>query len=180
MNASTRPDDSSHHGFKRITVSNWKDTDEIIHFPAPVAESTWVSACLKPQLNTAVPQEIVALFEVARGSMIYGWFFYPLITLAAQQFHRIQEAAARAACQQRQLMPVKTSKSGKPLDPKFSEIIEALAMGGLIDQTDRPRWEAARELRNASSHPSRQAIFSPGMAIGALEATTDLINKLFK
>lgn len=99
MNASTRLDDSSHHGFKRITVANWKDTDEIIHFPAPVAESTWVSACLKPQLDSSVPKEIVALFEVARGSMVYGWCFYPLITLAAQQFHRIQEAAARAACQ---------------------------------------------------------------------------------
>lgn len=112
--------------------------------------------------------------------MIYGWFFYPLITLAAEQFPRIQEAAARAACQQRQLIPARTSKSGKPIEPKFSEIIEALAKGGVIGQADRPRWEAARELRNLSSHPSRQSIFSPGMAIGALEATTGLINKLFK
>ena len=138
-----------------------------------------MQACLKPQLESSVPKEVVAMFEVARGSMIYGWFFYPLITLATEQLHRVQETAAREKCCQLGIAPAKLSKKGLSLEPKLSEVIGALVKHGTIKASEEARWQAARRLRNWSSHPQRQTIISPGMSLGALESTTQVINKLF-
>jgi hypothetical protein len=172
--------DSIHHGFKQITVSNWKEMDDIIQFPSPVRDETWLKACLKPQLKTDVPNEVVAMYEVARGSMIYGWFFYPLITLATEQFHRVQETAAREKCRHLGIAPAKFTKKGTLLEPKHSEVIEALVRHGTIKKSDEVRWHAARRLRNSSSHPQHQSILLPGMSLGVLKSTTELINKLFQ
>jgi hypothetical protein len=175
MNAS----DAGNHGFKQVTVANWAEMDDTIQFPAPVADETWVKACLHVQLNPQVPKDIAAMFEVARGSMIYGWFFYPLITLATEQFHRILEAAARTRCAQLGLPTSRTSKAGKPIAINFSDIIQALIKAGEIKPTDLRRWEATRKLRNWSSHPERQSILSPGMALNEIDSTATLLHRLF-
>lgn len=172
--------DSTHHGFKRISISNWKEMDEIIQFPSPVGDETWVKACLRPQLKSGVPNEVAAMFEVARGSMIYGWFFYPLITLATEQLHRVQETAAREKCRQLGITPAKRTKKGALLEPKLIEVIGALVKHGTIKTSEEVRWQAARRLRNSSSHPRGQSILSPGMSLRTLESTTELINKLFQ
>jgi hypothetical protein len=172
-------DESTHHGFKRITESNWKEMDEIIQFPSPVTAESWLRACLKPQVKSSAPEEIAALFEVARGSMIYGWFFYPLITLASEQVYRVLEAAARLRCLESGITPSKLSKKGKPLKPDFAQLISALIRRGFIFPTERGRWEAARRLRNSASHPLRQAIISAGMSLDVLESSAELLNKLF-
>ena len=173
----TKPVD---YGFKRITMANWNETDDIIQFPSPVRDETWVKACLKPETNSAVPKKITAMFEVARGSMIYGWFFYPLITLAAEQCHRVLEAGARTRCEQLGLPTKIPKKKGGLRDAIFSELIKSLAKHGAIFQRDLPRWGATRHLRNSASHPSRQTILSPGMAISCLESSVELLNQLFK
>lgn len=77
-----------HHQLKRITVDNWKHVDDLIHFPVGVAEQRWVTACMTPQLQSQVPKEIVFMFEVARGGMVYGWFFYPNSNLAVRRRNR--------------------------------------------------------------------------------------------
>ncbi len=69
-----------HHGFKRITAANWQEPDVRQMFPLMTHE-VWLEVHLRPKLNTKIPEEVSALFEVARGAMIYGWFFYPLIAL---------------------------------------------------------------------------------------------------
>jgi hypothetical protein len=99
--------------FKRMTPENWKTGDDIFHWPQPIAEDKWVKACLGPQLKPIVPQDIRELFEVARGSMIYGWFYYPLITLAKEQFARIMETAARERCRQLGIAPARINKKGE-------------------------------------------------------------------
>jgi hypothetical protein len=81
-------DSSKTFGFKRITAENWQDADVPRLFGLTTPDN-WIGAHLQPQLSPNVPQEIAALFEVARGSMIYGWFFYPLITLGAEQCYRV-------------------------------------------------------------------------------------------
>lgn len=174
------PDELIPPGFKRITLSNWREMDDVIQFPIPVCEERWVNACLGPQLATAVPMEIAALFEVARGSMIYGWFFYPLITLATEQCHRVLEAGARARSSQLGLPTKVPKRNGKMRDSMFSEVIEALAKHGVISPKDRKRWDATRNLRNWSSHPVRQSISSPGMALSALDSTVELLNRLYQ
>lgn len=72
----------THFGFKRITAENWQEPD-VPRLFGLTTPNAWIEAHLQPQLSPNVPQEIASLFEVARGAMIYGWFFYPLITLGA-------------------------------------------------------------------------------------------------
>ncbi len=50
---------------------------------------------------------------------------------------------------------------------------------GVISSPESVRWHAARQLRNAASHPERQMILTPGNAIGILERVGDDINSLF-
>ncbi len=174
------PDDSIQYGFKRISPANWKEMDEIIQFPSPVTDEIWVRACLKPQLESSVPENIAALFEVVRGSMVYGWFFYPLITLATEQCHRVVEAGARLRCEQLGLATKRVGKDGKSLDMKFADIVQSLVNAGAISRSDQPRWNSVRKLRNRSSHPARQTILSPGMALSIVEIAATFLNRLFK
>ncbi|MBE0411557.1 MAG: DUF4145 domain-containing protein, partial [Anaerolineales bacterium] len=126
---------------------------------------------LKPQLLEDVPQDVQALFEVARGALLYGYFFYPLYTLAAEQLFRVAEAAISDKCKAK-----RAPKSKK----KFVEKINWLADNGTISQADIKAWTAIREMRNFASHPERQSIITPGLAIGWLEDVSEKINTLFR
>ena len=58
-----------------------------------IAPDKWLSEFLKSQLEENVPEEIMRLFEVARGAAIYGYFFYPQYALAIGQLFRVAESA---------------------------------------------------------------------------------------
>ena len=92
--APMNPPTSTHHGFKHITAANWQEPDLPCSFFCYTSDY-WVEAHLKPRLGPNVPSDVVALFEVARGAMIYGWFFYPIITLGAEQCLRVLEAGVK-------------------------------------------------------------------------------------
>lgn len=128
----------THFGFKRVTAQNWQDGDvpRVFELTAP---DNWIEAHLQPQLSPNVPHEVAALFEVARGSMIYGWFFDPLITLGAEQCYRVLEAAVRKRCEQAGIPTKRQTKSGKIIETKFVENIEAFIKTGVIAVADRPR-----------------------------------------
>lgn len=168
-----------HFGFKRITVENWQDADVPRLFGLTTPDN-WIGVHLQPQLSPTVPQEIASLFEVARASMIYGWFFYPLITLGAEQCYRVLEAAVRKRCEQAGIPTKRQTKKGKLIDLRFVENIESLMKAGIIDGTDRPRWEAIRNLRNIASHPNSQTILAPGATTDILAAAAELLNSLFE
>ena len=78
-------------GLKKITLDNWLVPEEIPNFWVKISNDSntekpyscgdWVAEILKPQLSENVPEEIVSLFEVARGALVYGNLFYPLYTL---------------------------------------------------------------------------------------------------
>jgi hypothetical protein len=135
------------YGFKRITAANWQEPDVPRLFGRMTAEA-WIEAHLTPQLSPKVPKEIAALFEVARGSMIYGWFFYPLLTLASEQCYRVLEAAARHRCAQAGILLKRTNKKGQAADTSFANNIKALVQSGVLPADDTRRWEASRTLRN--------------------------------
>jgi hypothetical protein len=168
----------THFGFKRITAENWQDADVPRLFGLTPPDN-WIEAHLQPKLGPNVPQEIAALFEVARGSMIYGWFFYPLITLGAEQCYRVLEAAVRKRCEQAGIPTKRQTKKGKMIDVRFVENVESLINAGIIAATDRPHWEAIRKLRNIASHPDSQTILAPGATIGILVSAADLLNSLY-
>lgn len=167
-------------GFKKVSKNNWLEPDPVLRGFVRVSpdgrsqrltDDDYLNLVLKPRLLESVPTEVQALFEVARGTIVYGYFFYPLYTLAAEQLFRVAESAILHKCK-----GLGTPSSKGTLKKK----IEWLIGQGIISESELNRWEAIRKLRNAASHPDRQSIFTPGMAIGFLEGIAEQINSIFR
>jgi hypothetical protein len=126
-----------------------------------------------------VPKKVKSLVEVARASIIYGWFFYPLLTLGSEQCLRCLEAGARARCDDLGLPASRKRKDGSLLAATFNDHITQLVKAGLIAPAQEQRWTATRKLRNHSSHPTNQAIIMPSMAVATLNSCIQLLNDLF-
>ena len=165
----------THFGFKKITKANWQQFDEVTKLwcemtAAAKTNEDWIKFFSHPTLGPKVPEEIAKLLEVARGAMIYGWYFNPLLTLGDDQCWRIQETAVRVRCRQ----------AGIPTYTTFDANIKALIKNGIISTTDERRLEAVRNLRNEASHPKKQLVFDPGRAQGSLNSVVDFLNGLFR
>ena len=130
----------------------------------------YLHCILRLELLESVPSDVKALFEVARGAMIYGYFFYPLYTLATEQLFRVVEAAVLRKCKD-----LEAPKSKQT----FQQGIEWLISEGIIPVSAKPRWDAVRQLRNSTSHPNSQSIITPGIAIELLEKIARQVNSLF-
>ncbi len=166
-------------GFKEILVDNWLEADLVmLSFvkispegeSVPMSGEDWIASILNTALDETVPDDVQALFEVARGAMIYGYFFYPLYTLAAEQLFRVAESAVHQKCK---------SLNSPSSVRSYSRRIDWLVANGVIPREEVPRWHNMRELRNAASHPVHQTIVTPGNAIGILERAAESINQLF-
>jgi hypothetical protein len=174
------------HGLKKITLQNWQTPD--IPRTFNITGERWVQRLLEPELNPNVPEEVEQLFEIARGSMIYGWYYYALATLAAEQLYRVCELAATLCCKQAGISllvvpkPAKNNKQHKPQKPRqkrFVEIINDLVKAGIIPKADAVRWHATRQLRNIHSHPKSRTIDTPGNNATKVRLACDRINQLF-
>jgi hypothetical protein len=169
------PTDRIQYGFKRISVANLTEHDEHPSYPSGLQGDQWVKKCMKPKLKPIVPDEIAFLFEVARGSMVYGMFFLPLASLATEQCFRVLEAGARLRCIQLKLIPTDKASPHK----SFPELVEALQKAGKIPAADRKKWNVMIELRNRFSHHTSQTIRARHEAIEQLEYVVELLNRLY-
>ncbi len=169
----------SNLGFKQLSTENWLVTDSTIQgFVRLVPDGSihdisgeeWLRDILQPQIDDAVPLEVRKLFEVARGAMTYGYFFYPLYTLGIEQLWRVAEAAVTHKCK---AMAAPGSVS------TFFEKIKWLIEKGVIPQTEASRWTRIRKLRNFSSHPEMQSIYMPLEALKFIESIAKHVNSLF-
>jgi hypothetical protein len=166
-------------GYRQLTPDNWTEADPVnrnfVRFsplvgPISMSGNDWARAFLEVELSGHVPAEIVDLYGVARGSMLYGWFFYPLFRLGEEQLYRVIEAAARLRCQQ-------LDTQGER--PSFFRAIDLLIDAEVIAEEERERWTAARRLRNAAAHPERAAVIPPGAALGMLTRCARDIDGIF-
>ncbi len=121
-------------------------------------------------LHENVPEEIWQLFEVSKGAMVYGIFFYPLYTLGTEQLFRVFEHVVRSK--------YNALRQGKKA-PSFKAIIHWLVNHGHLPGPNPERWLAAYDLRNAASHPTMQTIFLPADAIRTLRDMKSLIEHLY-
>jgi hypothetical protein len=87
---------------------------------------------------------------VARGATLYGYFFYPLLTLGSEQLYRVHEAALRIKWLQ--------TFPGRKKEASFGQMLDELAANTPLDTYQQQRWTTVRQLRNFSSHPERQSI----------------------
>jgi hypothetical protein len=166
-------------GFKEITPDNWLEVDPTLGLfgafdeggvPQPLSDQDFLLNVLEPQLPETVTRDIRALFEVARGSMCYGWFFYPLYSLATQQLFRVVEAAVAVRCQD--------LGAGAGVS-NFHRRIEFLLAAGAIAPDEGGRWDTLRRLRNEASHARQPHIFTPFMALDVLRLTAEVVSALF-
>ncbi len=165
-------------GFKKIIPENWLQPDPFLRAfskltpngPEPITSDDLLNDILDPQLSESVPLEVKALFEVARGAMCYGYFFYPLYTLADEQLYRVVETAVSLKC--KALSAPKRVKT-------FAQGIDYLIEVSIIPESEKLRWEGIRGLRNGASHPENQSIVPPGNAIHSLHLIAKIINLLF-
>lgn len=171
-------DDETHFGFKRLSVGNWLTPDDAAVYQVRDPQA-WIDAVYDAKLITAVPEEIKALTEVARGALVYGYLFYPLITLGTDQVFRVLEAAVRIKCEQLKISTETVKPNGQSSPVPYATLIRTLSDRGVIPAADMQRWLAGKDLRNMSSHPSRQWIINPGQALTMLRTTVEEINGLF-
>ncbi len=157
-------------GIKNVTYKNWLSSDPLMH-QLMMSEEEWVESILKPRLDEkAVPLKICKLFEVARSSMLYGYFFYPLFTLAYEQLLRVAEAAISEK--------YKLTNAEK-INLKFKGRLDYLKKIGILSDDEYHRWNSFRELRNIASHPEQQTILPPGVTLRFISDISEFINALF-
>jgi hypothetical protein len=166
-------------GHKTITSLNLtvRDAPDMLF---PGGAETWIEVFDRVKLSDRVPLKIVGLFDVAKGTMIYGWFYYPLLTVGTEQCFRIVESAVRIKCEEIGIETKRLSKKGEALPVSFSRLQEALFTCGILDYKERDRWDALRDLRNMASHPESQSIMTPAMAVDMLRISVGQVNELFK
>lgn len=169
-------DQENYLGQKRLTPANWHQPDQAWRvFGGPdqygnhiaLTQERWADEVFEPRLNDSAPEEVKALFEVARGAMLYAYFYYPVMTLASEQLYRVTDAALIKRLE------------GQPNCKDFKGRISMAIKLGIIPSQEEARWDATRELRNYASHPKRQSILAPGNALSALSITARQINLLF-
>lgn len=167
MTASSQPNDL---GFKRLSLENWQTVDPVWGAFANSEPSEWVHDLLKVNLDPVVPLPIRKLFETARGTLVYGLMFYPLLTIGTEQLFRVLEAAVTNKCMEMHA-PAKIRQ--------FSRKLTWLLENNTIAEEQYIRWNSIRQLRNHVSHPHDQNIFDPNIALDQLYISIELINKLF-
>ena len=166
--------------FKEINLDNWSEPDETSLIFCEMDKKTgdvsfmsgndWAKYFLEPQLSSQVPIPVQRLFEVARGTLIYGFYFYPLYTSGIEQLSRVSESAITEKC---------LSLSIKKRKDSFAEKLKALKNQNIITEADFDFWDDTRSLRNYFSHPENQNLFPPGVSFGMLKTLTQKINELF-
>lgn len=154
--------------FSRITPENWLLPDRKNYAPFGISQDAWIQLFLAAKLKPTVPKDVVRVFEIARGAMIYSWFFFPLATLGLEQCTRVGEFAIRERCR---------TLPGKP--GTFAENLATLLAAGVISAEDESRWQAMRSLRNDSSHLDGFTLTDPGEASWCMNSVVELINSLF-
>ena len=160
-------------GFKKITLDNWREPDEISSTLITISLNKWISVILETNLIEEVPIETKRLFEVTKAALVYGYFFYPFYTLGLEQLFRVAEAAVTQKCK---AMDAPRAICKGWFQEKIKYLVEIKAIPNQKEQ----KWTAIRKLRNIGSHPQDQSIYSPGEAIGKLASVADEINYLFK
>lgn len=91
-----------------ISQQNWLEPDDATKVFARISPVTgaieptvgqdWLNDFIEPKLQESVPPDVQALFELARGAMVYGYFYYPLYYLGFLELARVAEAAAHHKC----------------------------------------------------------------------------------
>lgn len=178
-------------GVKHLTLENWLEPDETGKGFGEVNLSTgerraasgqaWAERFLAVELSTSVPVEVRDMWEVARGVLLYGWYYYPLYALGEHQLRRVADAAVLHRYQQAGGPPNKKRdpEDGQARWPDFKRRVEWMIEHGVIPVEKRGRWDAIRELRNETTHASIRYLVMPLDGLNVLDLLAPEIDALF-
>jgi hypothetical protein len=169
--------------FKQLAVDNYLQPDPVLAIFVRMSEKDgstrtltgddWAEKILAVELSEQVPVEVRRLFAVARGALLYGYFFYPLFTLGTEQLFRVAESAVGHKC-------VAIGVPEKKLeDMNFQRRLAHLVDEGMISSMVHRRWDALRHLRNLTSHPKDQTVMFAYDTIYELRLVAADIDALF-
>jgi len=167
--------------FDKVNQDNWNKPDERtltvfeitkMEDEVGATQEEMIEEILKPKLDKSVPIEVREVFEVARTVLVYGYYFYPFYTLGEEQLTRVLECAAYKKCEEINAPPGAMGN--------FHRHICHLSKQGIIEEDDKERWKACKDLRNEYSHLKRQNLIMPLQAIGTIKTATELINSLYQ
>jgi hypothetical protein len=165
-------------GIKALTPENWLEPDPVMECFVtakaedcrPIKGHEWASRILRHTLGDHVPEEVQGLFEAARGIMVYGYFYYPLFTLGTERLSSALEAAVLCRCRELACPQKVKNLQGR---------IDWLAEQGVLSDKEQYQLHISRSIRNDVSHPTRQTLLTPGIALGMLGRCAEDINNLF-
>lgn len=140
----------------------------------------WREAFLAIRLDPTVDADIVRLFEAARGGMLYGYFFQPLMAMGVEQCYRVLEHGVRARCAEVALPVSCADNQGKQHPLSFSHNLRALVKRGLIPEADLKRWLQAKEMRDWVIAPEHQAALTLEHGVTALARAAELLGQLYR
>jgi hypothetical protein len=136
----------------------------------PASADDWLSG-MSALISPPVPPPIINLFEQARACAAYGYFFYPLYSLAVEQVVRVADAAMTVKC--------KMMSAPKSQTSRFIERVDWLARHGGMADFDAQRWHHLRAWRNELTHQTRPTILTPAMVASLLDTVARDIQALF-
>ena len=166
-------------GYKELTLDNYLVADKVMSIfcviehdgtPRTQTADEWFENIHSLKIREDLPEELKRLMAVAQGSMIYGYYYYPLFTLGAEQFTRIADTAIKIKCEclncPRQIKTFKQKVDWLFEQSKFSE-------------AEKNQWLGTVKLRNKLAHPKDQWAITPAMAIDLMNNLYMKIEKLF-
>jgi hypothetical protein len=98
--------------------------------PTPRRPASFAAA----SIAKAATVEVRVMWEVARGVLLYGWFYYPLYALGEHQLRRVADVAVLYRYQQAVGPPNKkpNPEDGQPTWPSFKRRVDWLIDNGVI------------------------------------------------
>lgn len=163
---------------KAIDHDNWLQADigrTVRHDEA----RNWRETILAVSLDPSVPSDVARMFEAARGGLLYGYFFQPLMAMGLEQCYRVLEYGARARCAMADQVVTCADSQGREHPLSFSHNLRSLSRLGLISEEERLRWGQARELRDWVVSPEHHAMLTLEHGSTALARAADLLGRLF-
>lgn len=170
--------------FKNPTAKDWLEPDPtgrmFVEINAMTGErrdftaDRWAECFLGVDLDPSVPEQVREMWSIARGVLLYGWFFYPLYAIGDRELHRVADAAVLHRYRD---AGGPTQKDGKW--PSLNRRLDWLLREGLIPEEVEGRWDAIREVRNEATHADYPALLMPMDAMRSLDILAKEIDALF-
>jgi len=163
---------------KVIDQDNWLQADSSNGRTADARK--WRESFLAIRLDPAVNRDVACMFEAARGGMLYGYFFQPLMAMGAEQCYRVLESGVRARCAEAGLPVTCADNQGRQHHLSFGHNLRALVKQGLIPEADLKLWQQAREMRDWVVAPEHQTALTLDHGVTALMRAAELLGRLFR